>query len=128
MTAAHDGSTRLHCNRHQPRVRGDNKHPSSVASAAPVNLSSAPECRRQAEGARGISVPVTLAIRFSTPCCSAKARASQTISVRPGLVRNAAWLDLGFLVQDFRLEILALGHHDLGTDDIVSPHYGGPHR
>ena len=37
-----------------------------------------------------ISVPVMVAIRFSAPSCSANARASHTVSVRPGLTTRGA--------------------------------------
>ena len=45
--------------------------------------------RRQPRGVIAISVPVMVAIRVSTPSFSANARASHTVSVRPGLTTPA---------------------------------------
>jgi hypothetical protein len=64
-----------------------------TASATNNNVTGAfrlpPERGFKWRGINAISVPVMVAIRFSTPSASAKARASRTIMVRPGLTTCA---------------------------------------
>jgi hypothetical protein len=45
--------------------------------------------RRQPRGVIAIKVPVMVAIKVSTPPACANARASHTVSVRPGLITPA---------------------------------------